>query len=319
MISKSDKQIKRTPRYEERMPLLLFVRLLLCVLLKGNCLSGGNVFSILITVLSNKRTWYWMTTRKCSIISNQHLNIHEGVILSTKSNFDLPPKKIICTRPCFRVHAFASDQGDKGVCDAVSENHSSSCYNCDQWRVRKMRGGWTGRRRRCSEQGWELSRTVKSCHAWLWSWLTVGPLCFTDLLTACLVVFQEENRSPCRLHQKITSPKLSLSLSHPSFSPPCHMMALKHGYPSLPCCWPVWLALQPHISTEPSWCQILRNSRRDGTKGGSHKKSLIPCFLEVHHNIVGTFFCFLTKSEMRRYRFSCLYSKYEARASSWLA
>lgn len=143
-------------------------------------------------------------------------------------------KKIICTRPCFRVHAFASDQGDKGVCDAVSENHSSSCYNCDQWRVRKMRGGWTGRRRRCSEQGWELSRTVKSCHAWLWSWLTVGPLCFTDLLTACLVVFQEENRSPCRLHQKITSPKLSLSLSHPSFSPPCHMMALKHGYPRCP-------------------------------------------------------------------------------------
>ena len=187
-----------------------------------------------------------------------------------KSNFYFPPKKITCTRPRFQVHAFSSDQGDKGVCDAVLENHSSSCYNCDQWRVRKMRGGWTGRRRRCSEQGWELSRTVKSCHAWLWSWLTVGPLCFTDLLTACLVVFQEENRSPCRLHQKITSPKLSLSLSPPP--PPCHMMALKHGYPSLPCCWPVWLALQPHISTEPSWCQILRSSRRDGTKGGSHKK-----------------------------------------------
>lgn len=37
--------------------------------------------------------------------------------------------------------------------DAVLENHSSSCYNCDQWRVRKMRGGWKGRRRRNSEEG----------------------------------------------------------------------------------------------------------------------------------------------------------------------
>lgn len=58
-------------------------------------------------------------------------------------------------------------------------------------------GGWG--RWEAGGQAWgggvargELRRTVKSCHAWLWSWLTVGPLCFTDLLTACLVVFQEE-------------------------------------------------------------------------------------------------------------------------------
>lgn len=104
--------------------------------------------------------------------------------------------------------SLSSSDSDQGI------GGCSSCYNCDQWRVRKMRGGWTGRRERRRRRG-RLWRTVRSCHAWLWSWLTVGPLCFTDLLTACLVVFQEENRSRCRLHQKITSSKLSLS---PSFS-----------------------------------------------------------------------------------------------------
>lgn len=59
----------------------------------------------------------------------------------------------------------------------------SSCSNCKQGRVWKMRGG---------------RRIVRRCHAWLWYCLTVGPLCFTDLL-ACLVVFQAENRSLCRL------------------------------------------------------------------------------------------------------------------------
>ena len=213
-----------------------------------------------------------------------------------KSNFYFPPKKITCTRPRFQVHAFSSDQGDKGVCDAVLENHSSSCYNCDQWRVRKMRGGWTGRRRRCSEQGWELSRTVKSCHAWLWSWLTVGPLCFTDLLTACLVVFQEENRSPCRLHQKITSPKLSLSLSHPppprviwwpssTVTPRCPVVG--------PCDWHYSLISLLNPADVRYWGVV---------EGTEQREVLIKRdFLEVHHNIVGTFFCFLTKSEMRRY------------------
>ncbi len=32
---------------------------------------------------------------------------------------------------------------------------------------------------------------------------------------------------------------ISESLSPPSFFPLCHMMALKPGYPSLPCSWPM--------------------------------------------------------------------------------
>lgn len=101
------------------------------------------------------------------------------------------------------------------------ENHSPSCCNCDRWRVRKTGGGRSEEEQCCGVAvllwGGQLNRTEKSCHAWLWSQLTVGPLCFTDPLTACLVVFQEENRSWCRLHQKITSPRLR---AHPS-SPLC--------------------------------------------------------------------------------------------------
>jgi len=136
------------------------------------------------------------------------------------------------------VHIFSLIRAQR-LGDRVLENRSSSCYNCDQWRVRKMRGGW-----KSSEGGVlrsELRRTVKSCHAWLWSWLTVGPLRFTDPLTACLVVFQGENRSRCRRHQKITSPKLSPSVSYDG---------PQAWLPPLLCPWPMWLQLHSQICTD---------------------------------------------------------------------
>lgn len=43
-----------------------------------------------------------------------------------------------CTCPCCLVSRFHLRSGDKD-CDAVLENQSSSCYNCNQWRVRSMR------------------------------------------------------------------------------------------------------------------------------------------------------------------------------------
>lgn len=118
---------------------------------------------------------------------------------------------------CCQIQTFKSDRGVRGWC----------CFGKKMLLLHAIivtSGGW-GR----WEAGWlaggaglgsgRRGRKGESCHAWLRSWLTVGPLCFTYLLTACLVVFQGENRSPRRLHQKIFLALPALSL------PACHMMA----------------------------------------------------------------------------------------------
>lgn len=159
------------------------------------------IISVLIKVLWNQRK-RWIVN-ECIIFFNnlKHINMDKNG-LDIVSDLRTEQQKINCifllqfSCPCCQVHAFHS--GDKGWVMLFWKNHSSSCYNCDQWRVRKMRG-WTGRRSRTSkggswgelwkavmrdcDPGWQLVRSVSQISllpAW-WSFRKKTGLC-TDCI-----------------------------------------------------------------------------------------------------------------------------------------
>ena len=73
--------------------------------------------------------------------------VSDSRALQQKSNCIFLHWNLPCL-PLLSGSRFQLWSGDKVLGDAVLENHFPSCYNCDQRRVRKMRGGWTDRRRR---------------------------------------------------------------------------------------------------------------------------------------------------------------------------